>query len=318
MTRWVRVARKWQEADRIFGFELRAPSGGTLPPFEPGAHIDVHVPGGRLRQYSLCGLASQHNHYQIAVQRDVQSRGGSEALCAGLHEGDLVEISEPRNHFRLVPAQSTLLLAGGIGITPLICMAEYLHEHGAPFELHYCAQAPSRTAFRARIAAAAYRAQTFFHFDDGDAGQKLDIDSVLRSPHTNRHLYVCGPPGFLEFVRERARHLGWGGDNVHYEYFAPPASTGQGEPTSFEVASARSGRATIVGKDESIIDALARVGIDIPRSCEVGVCGTCLTGVIEGTPDHRDCLLSDAERATNKQILPCCSRSRSARLVLDI
>ena len=318
MTRCVRVARKWQEAERIFVFELHDPAGGALPPFEPGAHIDVHVPGTLVRQYSLCGLPSQHNRYVIAVQHEAQSRGGSESICTRLHEGDQVEISDPRNHFQLVPSDFTLLLAGGIGITPLICMAEHLADRGSPFELHYCTQGPSRTAFRERIIAARYRAQTFFHFDDGKAAQKLDIDAVLRSPHANRHLYVCGPPGFLEFVRDRARRLGWAGPNVHYEYFSPPVSTAQEEATSFEVVSARSGRAAIVRKDESVIDALARVGIDIPRSCEVGVCGTCLTGVIEGTPDHRDCLLSDQERAANKQFLPCCSRSLGARLVLDV
>jgi vanillate monooxygenase ferredoxin subunit len=318
MTRLVRVARKWQEAERIFGFELEDPCGGVLPSFEPGAHIDVHMPGAIIRQYSLCNLASQGGRYHIAVQREINSRGGSATLCASVHEGHLLEISDPRNHFRLVPAESTVLLAGGIGITPLISMAEHLADVGASFELHYCTQARTRTAFHERIAAAKYRTNTFFHFEDGDDSQKLDIDAVLLNPRTSRHVYVCGPPGFLGFVRDRARQYAWASENVHFEYFSTPSTDVHEETSSFEVVSARSGRSVVVGKEESVVDALARIGIDIPRSCEVGVCGTCLTMVVEGMPDHRDCFLSDEERAVNTQFLPCCSRSKSPRLVLDV
>ncbi len=318
MARWVRVVRKWQEAERIFGFELEDPAGDGLPSFQPGAHIDVHLPGGITRQYSLCGLPSESRRYHIAVQREVNSRGGSERFCATIHEGDMLGISEPRNHFPLVSAEATLLLAGGIGITPLICMAEQLAHAGASFELHYCTQTQGRTAFRERIAASKYCNSTFFHFDDGDPSQRLDIDSVLKDPQASRHLYVCGPPGFLEFVRSRAREHAWGAGNVHFEYFAAPSNETRDETQSFELVSARSGRTVIVGKDESALDALVRMGIDVPRSCEAGVCGTCLTNVVEGTPDHRDCFLSDEERAANTLFLPCCSRSRSARLVLDV
>jgi len=318
MTRWVRVVRKWQEAERIFGFELEDLTGGVLPSFEPGAHIDVHVPGATVRQYSLCDLASVSGRYQIVVQREVNSRGGSEAICANVHAGDTLEISDPRNHFRLVPADHTILLAGGIGITPLICMAEQLANTGASFELHYCTQTALRTAFQQRLATARYRGNTFFHYDDGAPSQKLDIESVLLNPHASRRLYVCGPPGFLQFVRDRARQYAWPSDHVHFEYFSAPSVEPREEAESFQVISARSGRSATVGKDESVIDALARIGIDIPRSCEVGVCGTCLTNVVEGSPDHRDCFLSDEERAANTLFLPCCSRSRSAKLVLDV
>lgn len=318
MTRWVRVVRKWQEAERIFGFELEDLSGGVLPSFEPGAHIDVHVPGARVRQYSLCDLGSHNGRYQIAVQREVNSRGGSEEMCANVYAGDTLEISDPRNHFRLVPADHTILLAGGIGITPLICMAEQLANTGASFELHYCTQTSPRTAFQQRLATARYRTNTSFHYDDGAPSQKLDIESVLRNPRANRRLYVCGPPGFLQFVRDRARQYAWASDHVHFEYFSAPSVEVREEAESFQVLSARSGRTVTVGKDESVIDALVRIGIDVPRSCEVGVCGTCLIGVVEGTPDHRDCFLSDEERAANTLFLPCCSRSRSAKLVLDV
>jgi vanillate monooxygenase ferredoxin subunit len=318
LSRSVRVERKWQEADRIFAFELADPAGEPLPSFSPGSHIDVHVPAGVVRQYSLCRPAGEDGRYEIAVQQEINSRGGSEALCTTVQEGDALEISEPRNHFPLERAEHTLLLAGGIGITPLLCMAEQLSTTGSSFDLHYCAQTRTRTAYLARIASSSYASSVAFHFDDGADSQKLDASSVLGEPRAGRHLYVCGPAGFLELVRERARLSGWAGENVHFEYFAPPANPAQAQSNRFAVVIASSGQTVMVDDTESVTAALARVGIEVPQSCEVGVCGTCLTHILEGVPDHRDYFLSDAERATNKQFLPCCSRAKSARLVLDL
>jgi vanillate monooxygenase ferredoxin subunit len=318
MTRLVRVARKWQEADRIFVFALADASGAPLPAFSAGSHIDVQISGGMTRQYSLIRHDFEREHYEIAVQRELQSRGGSEALCASVHEGDELLISEPRNHFALEPARHTVLLAGGIGITPLLCMAERLASIDASFELHYCTQTRSRTAFLNRIAASAFAQKAFFHFDDGADAQKLDIASVLAAPRAGKRVYMCGPAGFLEFVRERALLAGWANANVHFEYFAPPPDQGSTDSASFAVVLASNGQTVVVGADEPVTAALARAGIDVPMSCESGVCGTCLTRVIEGIPDHRDYFLSDAERAANDRFLPCCSRAKSARLVLDI
>lgn len=318
MSRFVRVERKWQEADRIFAFELADASAAPLPAFSAGSHIDVHVPGGIVRQYSLCRPAGEGGRYEIAVQRELNSRGGSEALCADVRAGDVLEISDPRNHFPLEPSDHTILLAGGIGITPLLCMAEQLATMRSPFELHYCTQTHARTAFLERIASSRYASHVSFHFDDGAESQKLDVASVLADPRPGKHLYVCGPAGFLEFVRERARLGAWANTNVHFEYFAPPADQVRAESNSFAVVIASSGQTVMVGENEPVTVALARAGIEIPQSCEAGVCGTCLTRILEGIPDHRDYFLSDAERATNKQFLPCCSRAKSARLLLDI
>jgi vanillate O-demethylase ferredoxin subunit len=318
MTRLVRVARKWEEAERIFVFELADAAGAPLPAFGAGSHIDVHICGGMTRQYSLIRHDTERERYEIAVQRELQSRGGSEALCASVREGDELLISEPRNHFALEPAQHTILLAGGIGITPLLCMAERLASTDASFELHYCAQTRSRAAFLNRIASSTFAGRAFCHFDDGADAQRLDIASALAAPRADKHVYVCGPAGFLEFVRERARLAGWANANVHFEYFAPPPDQDRTDSAGFAVVLASSGKTVVVGADEPVTAALARAGVDIPMSCESGVCGTCLTRVIEGIPDHRDYFLSDAERAANDRFLPCCSRAKSTRLVLDI
>jgi vanillate monooxygenase ferredoxin subunit len=318
LSRRVRVERKWQEAERIFGFELADPGGAPLPSFSAGSHIDVHVPGGLVRQYSLCRPASEDGHYEIAIQHEINSRGGSATLCANIQRGDLLEISDPRNHFPLEPAEHSLLLAGGIGITPLLCMAQRLSAQAASFELHYCTQSRARTAYLERIAAAPFSDKASFHFDDGEAAQRLDLSRVLGAASAGKHVYICGPAGFLEFVREQARQQGWASANVHFEYFSPPAQPQQTASDRFTVVIASSGLEVNVAEDEPVTVALARVGIEIPQSCEVGVCGTCLTRVLEGIPDHRDYFLSDAERATNKQFLPCCSRAKTPRLVLDL
>lgn len=314
--RAVRVTRKWQEAEGIFGFELDDVLGGNLPPFSAGSHVDVHVPGGLVRQYSLSRLSGTRGGYEIAVLREPESRGGSATLCGLVKEGDTLEISAPRNHFPLQPANHTLLLAGGIGITPILCMAEQLAAQGASFELHYCSRSPDRMAFRDRIATSNFATRSFLHFDDGEASQLLDAPAVFANPDPGKHLYVCGPSGFLEYIRESARDAGWADANVHFEYFSPPADPAPVAGESFEVEIPSSGL-TVMVKDETIVDALLRAGIDVPVSCEQGVCGSCRMRVIEGEPDHRDYILSDDERAMNDQIFPCCSRSKSPRLVLD-
>jgi vanillate O-demethylase ferredoxin subunit len=312
----VRVIRKWREAEGIFGFELVDASGGSLPPFGAGSHIDVAVPGGIVRQYSLSRLFGARGSYEIAVLREPESRGGSATLCDSVKEGETLEISAPRNHFPLESASYTLLLAGGIGITPILCMAEHLAAQGSSFELHYCSRSPGRMAFRERIASSSFASRTFFHFDDGEPSQLLDPLAVFDSPEPGKHLYVCGPSGFLEYIRKAARDAGWRDANVHFEYFSPPADPAPAAAGSFEVQIASSGL-TVTVQDESIADALLRVGIDIPVSCEQGVCGSCRMRVIEGEPDHRDYILSDDERTMNDQIFPCCSRSKTPRLVLD-
>ena len=196
-------------------------------------------------------------------------------------------------------------------------MAMQLDRDGAAFELHYCARSRNRTAFYERISTANFKPQTRFHFDDGDADQKLNLSELLAQPDADRHLYVCGPSGFLNFVRDGASAQGWDVSNVHYEYFGAAATEPHGD-TDFEIKIASTGTVYLIPAGTSVLAALAAQGVNIPVSCEQGVCGTCLTRVLEGEPDHRDFYLTDAERARNDCFTPCCSRARSARLTLDL
>jgi len=235
-----------------------------------------------------------------------------------VNEGDALTISTPKNHFALAhEAGSHLLLAGGIGITPLLCMAERLANVGAIFEMHYCTRSHSRTAFVERIAASAFAPRVRFHHDDGAPDQRLDIAALLAERPAGRHLYVCGPKGFMDAVLSSARAQGWPESQLHYEFFAADAAPVVGD-ASFEVQMASSGRIVVVPADRSIVQALAEAGVTVATSCEQGVCGTCLTRVIEGEPDHRDLYLTPEEQAAGDQFLPCCSRARSPRLVLDL
>ena len=314
----VRVARKKVEAVDICSFELVRANAEALPAFSAGAHIDVQGPTGLVRQYSLCNDATQTSHYQIGVLRDPKSRGGSVAMHDGLREGDLLHISEPKNHFSLAhAARRSLLLAGGIGVTPILCMAQRLHNTGADFVMHYCTRSPERTAFRARFMDSGFAQRVRLHHDDGAPEQKLDIAALLSTPHDGTHLYVCGPTGFLEFVRESARKQGWQDSHVHYEYFGAEVVHSDAD-AAFDVKIASTGKVFRIAADKSVTSALAEQGVDIQVSCEQGVCGTCLTRVLEGEPDHRDQFLLDDERAANDQFTPCCSRARSSLLVLDL
>lgn len=313
----VRVAKKTAEAEGIASFELARLDGQPLPPFSAGSHIDVHVPGGTVRQYSLCNASHEQHRYRIAVLRDPASRGGSVGMHDRVNEGDVITISTPRNHFALHPAQHTLLLAGGIGVTPLLCMADRLARTGAGFALHYCTRSAERTAFAGEITASPMAPHVHFHFDAGAPEQKLDLASVLAAPGDDKRVYVCGPAGFIDHVVATAQALGWPQDRIHLEYFAAPAQDTSGDE-GFEVRIASTGKTYAIAPDISIVDALRGQGIDIMTSCEQGVCGTCITRVLEGEVDHRDMYLTDEEKASNEQFMPCCSRARSKLLVLDL
>jgi vanillate O-demethylase ferredoxin subunit len=313
----VQVVKKTTEAEGICSFELAAPPGQQLPDFSAGAHIDVHLGPGLVRQYSLCNDPAERHRWRIAVLREASSRGGSAGMHERVHVGDTVRVSAPRNLFALVPTGPSLLMAGGIGVTPLLSMAPALHRAGREFKMHYCARSASRMAFRREIEAAPFARQVNFHADDGDAPQRLQIDTVLRDAAPDTHLYVCGPGGFMEHVLGAARRLGWAEDRLHREYFAagPVDTSADG---AFEVQLARSGKRCRVPADKTVLEVLLANGLDVPSSCEAGVCGTCLTRVIGGTPDHRDTFLTDDERRANDQFTPCCSRALTPVLVLDL
>jgi vanillate O-demethylase ferredoxin subunit len=270
-----------------------------------------------VRQYSLCNFPGESHRYQIAVLKDAQSRGGSVAMHA-MAVGHLLRISDPKNHFALAhSAKHSVLVAGGIGITPILCMAERLSAIGASFTLHYCTRSADRTAFVDRIHASAFAERVQFHSDDGPVAQRFNARSGMTAPLDGSHLYVCGPSGFMDWVLGSARERGWPEDGLHREYFsaAPVDTTLDG---SFEVQIASTGAVIRVPANLSVVAALAGAGIELPISCEQGVCGTCLTRVIGGTPDHRDAYLTPDEQAHGDQFLPCCSRAKSPRLVLDL
>ncbi|MDB5818539.1 MAG: ferredoxin [Rhizobacter sp.] len=314
----VRVAARKVEALDIASFELVEAQGKPLPSFSAGSHVDVELPGGLVRQYSLCNDPSEGHRYQIAVLRDPASRGGSRAMHEVLKIGDVIQISVPKNHFELAHAAGKhLLMAGGIGVTPVLCMAERLAVMGADFEMHYAARSRERTAFIDRISASPFASKVVFHFDDGAAEQKLNIAQVLSTATADTHLYVCGPKGYMDAVLSTARSAGWPEERLHFEFFGAEVEKSATDE-SFQVKMASSGKVVTVGKDQTITEALAAAGIEVLTSCEQGVCGTCLTRVLEGIPDHKDMYLTPAEQAANDQFLPCCSRSKSPMLVLDI
>jgi vanillate O-demethylase ferredoxin subunit len=314
----VRVAARVHETADIVRLELTAPDGGPLPAFTAGAHIEVYLKRGMVRRYSLCNNPSERNRYVIAVLRSPRSRGGSVMMHEQVREGDLMEISVPRNHFELGDTDGeTLLLAGGIGITPLLSMARHLADQGARFHLHYRARSRSAMAFAADIERSRFAASASLHLSDGPPEQLMDLQALLSRPSPDRHLYVCGPTGFMDTVLESATQLGWDKANLHREYFGG-AVVASNNDQPFEIRAARSGKVVPIAPGQTVLQGLASAGIDVPRSCEQGVCGTCLTSVLGGEPDHRDLYLSDEQRARNDCMLPCCSRSRTPVLVLDV
>lgn len=313
----VRVASRAQAAEGIVRLDLVSAEGGDLPPFEAGAHIDLFLGNGLTRQYSLCSDPAEHGFYRIAVLREPASRGGSAHVHEALIEGATLEISPPRNLFALdETAEEHVLFAGGVGVTPILAMARRLSALGRPFTLHYCARDRSRAAFLDELAAASFASAVRLSFD-AEPDTRLDLDTALARPAPQRRLYVCGPGGFMAHVIDGALARGWSPDQIRKEHFAAaPAPEGQDRP--FELLIASSGQVVAVSADQTAAQALEAAGVFVPVSCEQGVCGTCLTRVIEGEPDHRDAFQTNDERAANDQFTPCCSRARSQRLVLDL
>ncbi len=317
----VRVAGKHQAAQDVVSLELVDPDGGPLPEFSPGAHIDVHLPGGFIRQYSLLNDCLERSRFLIGVLREPQSRGGSAAVHDLVQVGDLLRISAPRNRFPLVPAERSLLFAGGIGITPLLCMARRLRATGAAFDLHYSCRSRTRAAFLDEILGPALAGHAQAHFDD-EPDTALDARAVLAAADARTHVYVCGPSGYIDFILGQARAAGVDEARIHFERFAlgedeHPSAPVEGD-VAFQVKLASTGEVFDIPADETVTAALDRQGVFIPVSCEEGICGTCLTGVCEGVPDHRDSYLTDDEHAANDQFTPCCSRARTPMLVLDL
>ena len=330
----VRVTAKTIEAEGIAGFRLEAADGGRLPGFTAGAHIEVQLPGEGaplVRPYSLCNApppaGAAADHYALGVLREPASRGGSQAMHDRVKVGDRLRIGTPRNLFPLAPAAPHhLLLAGGIGITPMLAMAEALAAADAGFSLHHAVRSAVRAPFVGRLAAAPWRDRVHRHLDDGPAAQRFDASRLLAAAPVGSHLYVCGPQGFMTAVLAAARAAGWAEGRLHWESFGggtPVSPTAAGDAASdaesaFELQLGRGGRVIPVAVGQTALQALQAAGVPVMSSCEQGVCGTCLTRVLEGTPLHRDQYLTPEEQAANDQFLPCCSRSAGPRLVVDL
>ena len=303
------------EGENVAVMEFESATSTALPNIEAGAHIDVHLPNGMVRQYSLCQNPSQHGVFRLGILRDPESRGGSVSAFDDLKDGMQIEVSEPKNLFPLVQAKHSILIGGGIGITPLITMAYQLAQEGASFELHYCGSSPERCAFVDEIKNGELAEFTKFHFKSEGASHREFFESAIKDVDPESHIYTCGPNGFMDWVINLATTQNFPENQIHKEYFQVDVAKGG---DAFEVVAQQSGKIIMVSADETILHALAREGIEIEMSCEQGVCGTCMCDVIEGEPDHRDVYFTDEEKASNEQILVCCSRSKSARLVLDI
>jgi tetrachlorobenzoquinone reductase len=313
----VRVKRISYEADNINSYELTSPTGGDLVPFTAGGHIDLHLSNGMIRCYSLVNDQRERHRYVIAVNKDPAGRGGSRFVHDNLRVGDIVRVSRPRNNFALCEeVEHSVLIAGGIGITPLLSMARRLESLGRSCELFYVARTRPAAAFLGELVALGSNGHLRLHidFDDERSGRLFDLPALVKNAPAQAHLYCCGPQPMLEAFEAATADRPAG--HVHVEYFqgrqAPATEVG------FEVRLARSNRTIAVEAGRTILDALLDAGIAANHACTEGVCGTCETRVLDGIPDHRDQFLNKEEQAANKTIMICCSGARSRTLVLDL
>lgn len=304
------------EAQGIISVDLRAVDGQDLPAFEAGAHIDVHLPNGMVRSYSLLNDSRERHRYVLGVLKDANSRGGSKAVHEQLRIGMRLDISAPRNHFALdESAEHTVLLAGGIGVTPILCMAQRLHALGKPFEVLYFARTRQSAAFVDALQALG--CPLHLHFDDAQGGPP-DMKALLAARQLpNTHYYACGPAPMLDAFESHCQTLGY--TNAHIERFAAVAVAAASDAKqSYSVELKRSGKVIDITPGMSLLAALQAANAKVMTSCEEGICGSCETRVLEGIPDHRDSVLSPDEQASHKTMMVCVSGCKSDRLVLDL
>lgn len=311
----VQVADVRAEALDVMSLELRAVGGGQLPPFEPGAHLDLHLPNGLIRQYSLTNDWRERDRYVIGVARVADSRGGSSFVHSSIRSGAQLTIRGPINNFALDPAaERFLFIAGGIGITPIMAMVRWCVANAKPWRLIYAARNRQRAAFYEELCGLA-RDSAQFHFDE-ECGQVLDVAQAIASWNQAEWVYCCGPAPLMDSVKALTEHLPAG--TVRFEWFTTADTDEPQESNAFKVRLERTGAEFDIPEGKSILEVLEENGIDHPFSCREGLCGTCLTNVLSGDPDHRDYVLTDEERASGKLMTICCSRSKSPQLVLDL
>jgi vanillate monooxygenase ferredoxin subunit len=316
----VRVNKIVREADDIFSYELVDPEGKSLPPFSAGSHVDVHTPAGIIRQYSLANDEREIHRYVVAIQREPQSRGGSKSMVDQIKEGQTVTISVPRNNFPIdKTAGKHVLIAGGIGITPILAMTRHLQAKGADYKLYYVCRTPQKMAFQSVLQEATFAGRVEFIFDNGNPAQGLDIKKLLASRSEGAHLYCCGPTGLMNAVKEAAKQA-YPEDAVHMEYFTaePISAETRRQTRAFKIKIKSSGQEFEVPENRTILDVLRANGFDLDSSCEEGICGTCATQVIEGEIDHRDLFLTEKAKREGKWMMICISRAKGDSLVIDI
>lgn len=307
------------EAAGINSYEFVDPKGNELPAFTPGAHIDVHIAPGVIRQYSLCNSPEERHRYVVAVLRDESGRGGSRGMHETLRVPNRVRVSVPRNNFRLSDdASKIILLAGGIGVTPLKSMVHQLEAESKNYELHYCAKGPEFAAFQSELEGMAKTGKVHCHFDGGDPAKGLNIAQLLQTPQVGTHVYYCGPGGFMEACKQATAH--WPADAVHCEHFKAPIqkvpAESSGTDEGYIVELAASGRKLTVLPDQNLAEVLQQAGAPVETSCASGLCGTCKVRHLSGQIDHQDFILDENERQSF--MTPCVSRGCGGTLVLDL
>lgn len=300
-------------------FELVAASADKkLPSFTAGAHIDVHISDGVVRQYSLCNNPLNAERYQIAVKCEEEGRGGSRVIHSDFHIGQKISISAPRNNFLLdLNDTDYVLVAGGIGITPILAMAHTLQNIGKTFSIHICARSLEFVPFADTLSELQFADRIHLHLDDGEDEQKFDIARDCGAASINKKLYLCGPGGFMSWVMKSLKKISWSDNNLHSETFVP-RQLDNTENREFTVELAKSGKILTVAADEFLIDVLNRNKCGVPCSCTQGICGSCITTVKSGEPEHRDAVLSNTEREAGNKMCVCVGRAKGGHLVLDI
>lgn len=309
----VLLARKETLADGVVRLTLRHPAGDPLPPWQPGAHIDLLLGPDLVRQYSLCGDPADRSVLRVAVLREPAGRGGSAYVHDSLADGARLRIRGPRNHFALEDAPRYLFIAGGIGITPIVPMIARAQARGADWRLVYGGRSRASMAFRDELSARyGDRVRVFPQDETG----LLDLATLLGESEEGTAIYCCGPEPLLAAVEQRC--AAWPAGTLHVERFSPKEGADDGQRTEFEVELARSGVSITVPAEKSILHAVEEAGVAVLSSCQEGTCGTCETPVLEGVPDHRDSLLTEEEQAANDTMMICVSRCQGRRLVLDL
>lgn len=307
------VSEKIEACQGVAVVRLRRADGSPLPQWSPGAHIDLNLQPGMIRQYSLCGDPADNSTWQIAVLRERAGRGGSQYVHDKLAVGDHLRVCMPRNNFQIEDASHYLFIAGGIGITPIVPMTAHVNRHGAAWKLVYGGRSRSTMAFADELWRR-YPGKVTLHPQDEKG--LIDVDGLLRESTPDTLVYCCGPAPLLDLVREKCAH--WPPGALHMERFTPELSDESVVNSSFQVDLAISGKTVTVGPDESVLHAVRACGVHVLSSCEEGICGTCETTVLEGRIEHRDSLLTDEEKEANDTMMICVSRARCPRLVLEL